>query len=100
MQNERVVFIRYLTAHDLDFCFYDLLHISSHLLRVVVSLTINHDSMRNSFYIEHESFEITRFERRVIKYVEVFCSKSVLRPGGKGQPRCYLPNIRREHVHS
>src|SRR4030095_15301211 len=67
---ERVVFVGNLASHYLDFGFYDLLHITTHTFGVVVSFTINHDPVRNTLYVEHESLEIAGFEWRVVKNVE------------------------------
>src|SRR6185436_17928923 len=99
MKNEGVVAIRNL-AHQRRFSLDDLLHVDSHSFRIVVAFAIDHDAMRNAFDVEYECFEITGFERRVVKNVEVLGVKRVLLTKHRGQTRGDFPNIRREHTHS
>src|SRR5215203_832134 len=100
MKNERVVAIRNLATHQLDLRLNDLLHVASHAFRIVVSIAVDYDPVRNSFHVEYESFEVANFKRRVVKNVEVLGPKSILLTRRNGQSGCHFPNIRREHTHS
>ncbi len=63
MKNERVIAIRYLPTHHLDLCLDNLLHVASHALGVVVTFSIDHDAVGNSFHVEYECLEVADFKR-------------------------------------
>src|SRR3982751_502751 len=76
MQNKRVVVIRNL-SHYSDFRFNNLSNVTPHAFGIVVSLTIDHDAMRNTLNREREQLEISRFNWGVIQDIEVRSAKGV-----------------------
>src|SRR5262245_40050988 len=99
VKKERVIAIWNLAAHQLDLRFDDLLHVATHAFRIVVTLSIDHDAMRNSFDVEYESLEVADLERRVVKHIEIFGAESVLLARLRGKTSGNFPNIGRQHAH-
>src|ERR1043166_8348329 len=98
VEKESVVLVGNLAAHYFYFGFHNLLNIASHSFCVIVALAVNYDSMRNTLDVEDDRFEIACFERGVVKYVEVLCTKRVLRSGRDRKSTGYFPNIRSEDL--
>src|SRR4030095_6225637 len=97
MQNERVVLIRYLTTHEVDLSFDNLLNVAPHPFRIVVTVAINDDAMWNALNCERNRFEVANFKRRVIQRIKVVSPKSVLLASNSGQTRRHLPNVGSEN---
>src|ERR1700704_29156 len=98
MKNESVIVIGNLAAHQFDFRFHDLLYFGAHLLGIIVSRAIDDDSMRHAFNFKRERLEITRFNWRVVKDVEILRAKSILLPRHWRQSGSDFPRLRREHL--
>ena len=100
MENESVIVIGNLAAHQLHFRLDDLLHVGAQLLGIVVSLAIDDDPMRHSLNFKRERLEITHFNRRVVENVEILRAKRILLPRHWRQSGRDLPRLRREHMES
>ena len=78
MKKKRVVFVGYLASHYFNFGLDDLLNIAANSFGIVISLTVNHDPVRDALDIEDDRFKGARFKWRVVEDIEVFGKKRVL----------------------
>src|SRR5512145_465768 len=99
VENESVVAIGNLATHHFNLGLDDLLHVASHSLGIVVSLSVDHDAMWNAFHIEYQRLEVADFEWRIVKNVEVLSAKCILLAWNNRKSGCNFPNIRSQYAH-